>query len=78
MSNRLIALLGFLAVIVLFYFLPSWTRKSSSNSASAISQRIEEKETQTDDLRSAMRYLGRMTPQNRDLTIKEVRLALNT
>lgn len=52
--------------------------KPNRDRSEAYAQAIEEKKTQTDNLRNAIRYLKQMTPANRKQAAKEVQLELNT
>lgn len=53
-------------------------QKRTRDRTELYTQQLESQKTQTDSLRSAMRSLDRMTPLNRDVVTKEVRLDLNT
>ncbi|HBE71392.1 MAG TPA: hypothetical protein DDW52_24870 [Planctomycetaceae bacterium] len=65
--------------VVLATCLFSGCRKSaSSQMAQRLGQRIEEKKTKTDSLRTAMQFLDQMEPLTRDNFITEIKLQLNT
>ncbi len=52
--------------------------KRTRDRSEAYAQALEEKKTQTDNLRNAIRYLNQLTPANRKQAAKEVQLELNT
>lgn len=69
---------GFLAALVFFVsFALTGCEGKKRNRADAITQRLSEAKTKTDDLRKAMRRLSLMTPNNADSVGREVRLELN-
>lgn len=78
MSSRLKVLIALMGVLLCALLVPGFTKKKGRNQSEAISQKLEESKTTTDNLRNAMRYLARLTPLNREQTAKEVQLELNT
>ena len=78
MSNRLKILIPILVGGVLILIVPPLTMRKNGNEAEQRARAITEQKTKTDNLRSAMRYLKKMTPANRRQTEGEVRVSLNT
>ncbi|GIW97999.1 MAG: hypothetical protein KatS3mg111_1332 [Pirellulaceae bacterium] len=70
--------LAAMAVLLLLSISSGCFRRHGREQSAAISQALEERHTQSDDLRSAMQLLSKMTPLTRDVVAHEIRFELNS